>query len=610
MRGEIGSCRIGATEGGVMEVRGRERVERRLAAILAADVAGYSRLMEADEEGTLAALRAIRRELGDPKIAEHRGRIVKTTGDGLLVEFASVVDAVRCAVELQQGMAGRNAEIPLNKRIEFRIGIHQGDIIVEDGDIFGDGVNLAARLEGLADPGGICVSGRVHADIAGKLDVAFEDLGEQQVKNISRPVRAFRARLAAAKAAAETPPVLALPDKPSLAVLPFQNMTGDAEQEYFVDGMVEEITTAISRLPWLFVIARNSSFTYKGKSVDVKQVGRELGVRYVLEGSVRKAGNRVRITGQLIDATTGNHIWADRFDGALDDIFDLQDQIASNVAGAIEPKLRQSEIERASRKPTANLTAYDLYLRALAQTYRYTEAGFVEAVALIRQALALDPSYAPAAALVGWCRTVQRIQGWGSLSDEDLADAVRLARHALEAVREDPDTMWRAAHPLSALAGETATGAAILDRALTLNPNAASAWMVKGWIQALRNKPDEAIEACERALRLSPFDPLQCMNACGFALAHFAARRFEQAIVWADSALRDQPRVFTAIRVKIAACAHLGRLDQARAELGRMLALHPKLTIAAVRALLAPLAAPEFVELYTTGLRLAGLPEG
>ncbi|MBV8133903.1 MAG: adenylate/guanylate cyclase domain-containing protein, partial [Alphaproteobacteria bacterium] len=274
MRGKVGSCRIGAT------------------------------------------LRAIRRESGD-QIAEHRGRIVKTTGDGLLAEFASVVDAVRCAIEIQRGMAGRNADIPPTKRIEFRIGIHQGDIIVEDGDIFGDGVNLAARLEGLADPGGICVSGRVHADVVGKLDVGFEDLGEQQVKNMSRPVRLFRARLGAANAAAETTPTLPLPDKPSLAVLPFQNLTGDAEQEHFVDGMVEEITTAIARLPWLFVIARNSAFTYKGKPDVVKQLARELGVRYVLEGSVRKAGNRVRITGQLIDTTTGAHIWADRFDGAL-----------------------------------------------------------------------------------------------------------------------------------------------------------------------------------------------------------------------------------------------------------------------------------------------------
>ena len=373
------------------------RVERRLAAILAADVAGYSRLIEADEEGTLGRLRTLRTEVIDPKIAGHRGRIVKTTGDGVLVEFASVVDAVRCAVEVQRAMAECNAGVPADKRIELRIGIHQGDVIVEDGDIFGDGVNLAARLESLADPGGICVSGRVHADVAGKLDVGFEDLGEQQVKNISRPVRVFRAQFGTPKAAAGSEPALALPDKPSIAVLPFANMSGDPEQEYFADGMVEEITTAIARLPWLFVIARNSSFTYKGRAVDVKQVARELGVRYVLEGSVRKAGNRVRITGQLIDATTGAHVWADRFEGSLDDIFDLQDRVASNVVGAIEPKLQKSEIERVTRKPAASLGAYDLYLRAQGQYHKYTQEGFGEAVALLERALIIDPSYAPAA---------------------------------------------------------------------------------------------------------------------------------------------------------------------------------------------------------------------
>jgi len=584
------------------------RVERRLAAILAADVAGYSRLMEADEEGTLAALRAIRRELGDPKIAEHRGRIVKTTGDGLLVEFGSVVDAVRYAVEVQRAMVERNTDIAPAKRIEFRIGIHQGDIIVEDGDIFGDGVNLAARLEGLADPGGICVSGRVHADVAGKLDVGFEDLGEQKVKNISRPVRAFRAQLGTSKAAAETTPALALPDKPSLAVLPFQNLTGDPEQEYFVDGMVEEITTAIARLPWLFVIARNSSFTYKGRAVDVKQVAQELGVRYVLEGSVRKAGNRVRITGQLIDTTTGAHIWADRFDGALDDIFELQDQVASNVAGAIEPKLRQSEIERASRKPTANLTAYDLYLRALAQSYRYTDEGLAEAVVLARQALAIDPSYAPAAALVGWCRALQRAQGWGALSDEDIGEACRLARQALEAGRDDANTIGLAAWALFFLAGEAAMAAAALDRALALNSNATHAWMIRGLLYAVRNQPEAAIEAVEQARRLSPSDPYAFWCASNIATAHLAARRFEQAIEWADRALHDRPRHVPAMRVKVAALAHLGRLDEARAQLSRVLAIDPELTIAGFREY-ARYQAPEFFELYVTGLRLAGLPE-
>ncbi len=305
-----------------MNTRERERVERRLAAVLAADVAGYSRLMGEDEEGTHAALSALRREVTDPQVIEHRGRIVKSTGDGFLVEFASVVDALRCAVELQRELTSRNAGIPKERRIEFRIGINLGDIIIDEHDIYGDGVNVAARLEALAEPGRICVSRVVRDQVRDKLDCAFEDMGEQQVKNIARPVHVYR--IAIAELAPANAP-LPLPDKPSLAVLPFQNMSSDPEQEYFVDGVVEEITTAISRLPWLFVIARNSSFTYKGKAVDVKQVARELGVRYVLEGSVRKAGNRVRITGQLIDTATGAHIWADRFDGAIDDIFELQD---------------------------------------------------------------------------------------------------------------------------------------------------------------------------------------------------------------------------------------------------------------------------------------------
>jgi len=588
---------------------GKDRVERRLAAILAVDVAGYSRLMGEDEEGTLAALRAVRRELADPKIAEHRGRIVKTTGDGLLVEFASAVDAVRCAVELQREMIARNAAAPAERRIEFRMGINVGDIIIEDGDIFGDGVNIAARLEALAEPGGICLSAAAHEQVRDRLDIAFDDLGEQQVKNITRPVRTYAVALgASSRAALPVRARLPLPDKPSLAVLPFQNLTGDAEQEYFVDGMVEEITTAIARLPWLFVIARNSAFTYKGKPVDVKQVAQELGVRYVLEGSVRKAGSRVRITGQLIDTATGAHIWADRFDGALDDIFDLQDQVASNVAGAIEPKLRQAEIERASRKLTANLSAYDLYLRALAQSYRYTDEGVAEAVGLARQALAIDPSYAPAAALVGWCRMLQRVQGWGALSHEDIGEACRLARQAIEAERDDADTIWPAAWTLFLLAGEAAMAAAALDRTLALNPNAAHAWMARGNIHAARNQPEAAIEAIECARRLSPFDPYTFLYAFSIAIAHLAARRFEQAIEWADRALHGQARFVGAMRVKVVANAHLGHLDEARAELSRVLAIDPKLTIAGYRAY-AHFHAPEVLELLITGLRLAGLPE-
>jgi TolB-like protein len=582
------------------------RVERRLAAILAVDVAGYSRLMGADEEGTHERLKAHFAELVHPKVAEHRGRVVKNTGDGLLSEFPSVVDAVRCALEVQREMIARNAATPAGHRIEFRMGINVGDIIIEASDIFGDGVNIAARLEALAEPGGICLSAAAHEQVRDRLGLAFDDLGEQQVKNIARPVRTYRVALGASSRAALPP--LSLPDKPSLAVLPFQNMTGDAEQEYFVDGMVEEITTAIARLPWLFVIARNSAFTYKGKAIDVKQVAQELGVRYVLEGSVRKAGNRVRITGQLIDTTTGAHIWAERFDGALDDIFELQDQVASSVAGAMEPKLRQSEIERASRKPTANLTAYDLYLRALAQSYRLTEDGLAEALVLARQALVIDPSYAPAAALVGWCRVLQRVRGWGALSDEDIAEACLLARQALEAERDDAETIRQAAWSLFALAGEVAMAAAALDRVLARNPNAARAWSARGIIHALRNEPEAAIEAIERARRLSPFDRHAFGYAVNIAVAHLVARRFEQAIEWADRALHDQPRTVVGMRAKVVALAHLGHLDKARAELSRLLAIDPKLTIAGFREQAVYLA-PEVLELYVDGLRLAGLPE-
>ena len=399
---------------------------RRLAAILAADVAGYSRLIGADEGGTLDRLRALRRELLDPKIAEHRGRLVKTTGDGLLVEFGSVVDALRYAVEVQGEMPERNTGVAVDSRIEFRIGINVGDIVVEGGDIFGDGVNVAARLEGLAEPGGICVSARVQEDAAGKLDLAFEDIGEQQLKNIARPVRVFGAVIGQ-KPVPE--PALALPDKPSIAVLPFANMSGDAEQEYFADGMVEEIITALSRIRWLFVIARTSSFTYKGQAVDVKQVGRELGVRYVLEGSVRKAGNRVRITGQLIDATTGAHLWADRFDGSFEDVFDLQDKVASSVAGVIEPALQAAETACSANRPTTDLTAYDLYLRAYAMSLS-SAARFPEALGLVEQAIARDPRYGPALAWAAICCFRLLLDGRSEDRDADRLKGADFARRA------------------------------------------------------------------------------------------------------------------------------------------------------------------------------------
>jgi len=579
---------------------------RRLAAILAADVAGYSRLMGADEEGTLERLKALRRELLDLKIADHRGRIVKTTGDGLLVEFASVVDALRCAVEVQREMAERNAGVPEDKCIEFRIGIHQGDIVVEDGDIFGDGVNVAARLEGLAQPGGICVSGRVQEDAAGKLDLAFEDMGEQQLRNIARPVRVYRVSIAE-NVAAKAP--LPLPDKPSLAVLPFQNLSGDAEQEYFVDGVVEEIITAISRLPWLFVIARNSSFAYKGKSPDLRQVGRELGVRYVLEGSVRKAGNRVRITGQLIDTTTGAHIWADRFDGALDDIFELQDQVAGNVVGAIEPKLRQTEIERAARKPTESLDAYDLYLRALAEFHKYTEESMREVVALLKKALAIDQSYAPAAAMIALCRVFQRIQDWGPVAEAEVAEGARLARQAIETGKDDPDALWMAGYSMPSLAGDKATGESAVDRALLLNPNSAYAWKARGGLSYLQTRPGPAIEAYEHAIRLSPLDPLGYLFTSGLAFGHTIAGEYEEALLWADRSLREMPRFRAAINLKVILYVLLGRVDEARQWLGRLQEIVYGLTIAGYKAFLAPILPPEVLALYLEALRKAGLAE-
>jgi TolB-like protein/class 3 adenylate cyclase/tetratricopeptide (TPR) repeat protein len=590
----------------------KQPVERRLAAILAADVAGYSRMMGADEEGTHERLRAHLRDLVDPKIKEHRGRIVKNTGDGVLIEFPSVVDAVRCAVEVQREMAERNADVLTEERIEFRIGINLGDVIVEEQDIFGDGVNVAARLEALAAPGGICISRVVRDQVRDKLPYGFEDLGEQRVKNIARPVRIYRVsdiRAGPQIPPAPAPPVLPLPDKPSIAVLPFANMSGDPEQEYFADGMVEEITTAISRLPWLFVIARNSSFTYKGRAVDVRQVARELGVRYVLEGSVRKAGNRVRISGQLIDTGTGAHIWADRFDGALDDIFDLQDQVAGRVVCAIEPKLRSSEIARATRKPTESLDAYDLYLRALGQHYKFTPESMRVAIELLGRALAIDPSYAPAAALVGACRIAQRIQGWHRLSDKERAEAVRLARGAIVTGRDDPDALSLAALTIAYLAGDHATAARAIDRALALNPNSVCAWVNRGWVECWQNRPGPAIQAVERAMRQCPLGPDGHAFKTQLAMAHLAAGRYEEAMGWVDQAVHERPEGVAAIRLKAVLCGLLGRIEEGKQWLGRLSQLTPDATIDRFNVQTSTFLAPEIRTVMTEGLRRAGMPE-
>ena len=515
----------------------RGPVQRKLAAILAADVAGYSRLMGADEEGTLARLKALRAELIDPAIAEHHGRIVKTTGDGLLVEFASVVDAMRCATQWQAAMAERTQ--PAETRIDFRIGVNLGDVIIDGDDIFGDGVNIAARLEAMAEPGGICISHAVLTQTRGKLDFPTADLGEQALKNIAQPIHVFGV-LAEQKPMPE-PAALPLPDKPSIAVLPFQNMSGDPEQEYFADGMVEEIITALSQIGGLFVIARNSSFTYKGKPVDVRQVSRELGVRYVLEGSVRKGGGRVRITCQLIEAQTGAHLWAHRFDGDLGDVFELQDQVAASVAGVIEPTLQAAEVERARHKRPGNLDAYDLYLRALPELRVMTAESNTRALTLLRQALDQDPGYAAALAAAAYCYMWRFTNQWMADEESECAEGVRLARAAVAADRDDPTVLAIAGRALMLLNGDTDAAETLLDRAMALNPNSAITCGSSGTVRVFAGDFAVGIERCAQAMRLSPLDPWMFIFLGLTGRAHFYERRLEEALVWMRRALQEHP---------------------------------------------------------------------
>jgi len=591
-----------------MKDGGRERVERRLAAILAADVAGYSRLIGADEEGTLERLKAVRSELVDPKIAERRGRIVKTTGDGLLVEFRSVVYAVRCAVELQREVIARNAATPAERRIEFRMGINVGDIIIEDGDIFGDGVNIAARLEALAEPGGICLSAAAHEQVRDRLDIAFDDLGEQQVKNITRPVRTYRVALgASSRAALPVGAPLPLPDKPSLAVLPFQNMTGDVGQDYFVDGMVEEITTAVARLPWIFVIARNSAFTYKGKPVDVQQVGRELGVRYVLEGSVRKAGNRVRITTQLIDATNAAHLWADRFEGSLEDVFDLQDKVAISVAGVIEPTLRQSEIERARRKRPDSLDAYDLYLRALPYAFTPMPEDADKALPLLVKAIELEPDYAAAHAIIAWCHEARYLRG--GMQEETRLAALHHARLAIAGGSDDAAALATAGFVIAVCGRDYESALNAFNRSFALSGSLAPALGFSSLVRAWKGDDAIAVEQANRALRLSPFDPLIYLPYIALAYAHFAAGRFEEMVSAANLATQSNPRFTPPLILLAAALGCLDRSEDAQTVVQRLLELQPGTTVCTA-ILSARYVDPQNIAALANALRRAGLPEG
>jgi adenylate cyclase len=581
--------------------------QRRLAAILAADVVGYSALLERAEEATYAEFERLKRELIAPSLSRHEGRLFKTTGDGALAEFASPLAAMRCAVEIQDHLASGGSPLRL------RVGLNLGDVIVgQDGDLYGDGITIAVRLEGIADPGGILISEKVYREVEGKLDVGFEDRGELQLKNISKPVRAY-----AVCAGAHSAPMidklgaaLSLPDKPSIAVLPFQNLSSDPEQEFFADGTVEEIITALSRFKALFVIARNSSFTYKGRAVEVTQVGRELGVRYVLEGSVRRAADRVRITGQLIDAATGAHLWADRFDGGLGDIFDLQDQVTERVVGAIAPAVEIAEIERAKYKPTESLDAYAIYLRGLAKFYQYgNRLATAEALRLFNSAIELDPEFALAYSHASHCYAQAKTNSWSSGTADELAEASRLAQRALELGKDDAWVLCGSGWALALVVRDLGVGTSLVDRALMLNSNLAEAWRCSGWMRCWLGDPKLAIEHFGRAMRLSPLGRWLVDIQSGIAHAHFFLDRYDEAASWAAMALQNNPDFQAGVRISAASNAMAGRTGEAHETAVRLQRLNSALRVSNLKHVLGPYRRAEDLTRYEVGLRKAGLPE-
>ena len=587
-----------------------ERIERRLAAILAADVVGYSRLVGIDEEGILAALKGLRNSLIDRKIAEYRGRIVKNTGDGARVEFASAVDAVRCAVETQREMAARTINIPEDRRIAFRIGINIGDIVIEEGDIFGDGVNIAVRLESIAAPGGVCVSEDVYRQVRGKFDATFEDIGEQKLKNIMQPVRAYRIRIVGSSAGASTgehSTNLPLPDKPSIAVLAFQNMSGDVEQEYFADGIAEDIITALSKSRWLFVIARNSSFTYKGRSVDVKQIGRELGVRYVLEGSVRKSGNRMRITAQLIEAATGAHVWAERYDRELADIFAVQDEITGSVVNAIEPAMAQAEQQRVSVKPPDSLDAWEAYHRGLWHFLKQEPVENDQARPFFQRAIELDRGFAPGYYGLAMTHLWDAVGYNTRPLQESLSAARPLAQRAVNL--DDADSMAHfALGHLFFLSGDAAGARYELDRAISINPNNAWAMADSGCLFGNNGMLSEALEGINKAMRASPHDPLTWSWMIYITVAHYFARNYQAALDFAERLMRFRPDKPQAYRWRAAALGQLGRIDEAKIALEQAIAVPSANFYFHVRTR-PPWIRPEDHALMLEGLRKAGLRE-
>ena len=554
-----------------------ERVQRRLAAVLAGVVEGYARLIHADEEAAMTRLKAIRKTIVAPSIAAHRGRIVKTVGDSMLAEFASSVDAARCAVDVQRAMAAQGDDQPPDSRIEFRIGLHVGDIMIDEDDIFGDCVNIAARLRDLAEPGGLCISDGAYRQVRGKFDLVCQDLGPQQLKNIAEPMRVWRVsfgdekrfkREGAARGASplptSEPAALELPAKPSIAVLPFENMSEDREQDYFADGLVEDIITALSRFKSLFVIARNSSFAYKGKPIDLKQVGRELGVRYVLEGSVRKAGERLRITGQLIDATTGAQLWAEKFDGPMADVFELQDQVASSVAGVIDPLLLDTEIQRALEQPTSNLTAYHYYLRSLPFIRAWSPQANLEAIALLERAVECDPRYGMALASLALCHAHNLLNGWVKDAAAERELTIVWARRALEAAPDDPSTVTSAAGALLDTGENIETLKRLVDGALARNPSHAFGWLWSGWMRTVSGESDLAITHFETSLRLDPRATRRAFHLTGIGMCHFFESRFGEACRILEISFSELPSYSLTVWFLAATYTKMGRLDEAR----------------------------------------------
>jgi adenylate cyclase len=588
------------------------REQRRLAAIVSADVAGYSRLMGRDESGTLAALKVLRQEVVDPAIASGGGRIVKTTGDGLLLEFPSVVNAVRCALEVQAAMVNRTAGMAEACRIAFRIGVNIGDVIVDGDDIFGDGVNVAARLQEIATPGGICVSSRVHEDVRDRLDIAFDDGGTQTLKNIARPVQVWRWQPEAAVPLkpASAPTTLPLPDKPSVAVLPFDNMSGDPEQAYFADGLAEDLITGLSRVSWLFVIARNSSFSLRGEKLDARTIGERLGVRYLVEGSVRRAGGRLRLTAQLIEAATSNHLWAERYDGSLEDVFDFQDRIVTSLIGAIEPKLRATEIARARLKRPDRLDAFDLYLQALPKAAALSAQSLAEAIELLDRASSLSPDYVQALAWATMCRAMRAVRGYSPDSEKDLREAGELSQRALNRDPTDPVALTAAAYVALMVRRDYQTAWDLVDRALAIDPNAAFNWGIRGWFSLWAGETEMAMTAFEKAMRLSPLDPQWGATfKGGMAGALATSGRPEEALPWARRALQENPNWPGPHLTLIAGLWLLGRHEEAREAARRHVEMFPRFSIHRYLEATPYRRTPEQQRYFFGPLREAGLPE-